>query len=106
MAWPVYSRRVYAASISTTGAWVNVYTVPTGKVFILRRFTAVNLSGSARDGILGLNHDQQWVLLNAQASGTGVDREEWLVYEAGDEVSFYSTTGTWQVSVHGQLLDA
>ena len=95
-----------APVITTSGAWTSLYTVPSGKVFILRRCTVVNLSGGAMNFILGMNSSLQWLLLNAMANSTSADIDTWLVYEAGDVVSCYNDHGTIEVSVHGQLLSS
>lgn len=103
---PVWSSRLFGASIVSTPDWHALYTVPSAKVLILRRVTVVNLTGATHNAILGLNHDIQQVLMNAVPNSSSLDLDLWLVYDAGDEVSFYGDAGTWQVTAHGQVLSA
>jgi hypothetical protein len=103
---PVWSTRVAAVRQDTSAVWTALYTVPSGKVLIVRRIQVVNLSGSTANMIIGLNHDFQQFLLNAVPNSSSVDVDTWMVYEAGEEVSIYSDHATIEVSVHGQLLTA
>lgn len=100
----VWSTKLHAGNVTGGGTFVGVYTVPSGKVLILRTFTVKNLYAGAQDVYIGLTGVAIIHSLKALALDESRDWDTWHVFDAGDALSVWPVTGDVSVLLSGQLL--
>lgn len=89
----------------TAGSGYPLYTVPTGKVAVLKCTTGYVGAGG---GILEWAHDGSEIFdfMQRSAEGTEIRTELGIVLPAGHSFSVFVASGTWQLGASGYLLDA
>jgi hypothetical protein len=87
--------QIYSASITGAG-WASVYTVPAGKLVVLRNIAASNTSATTAQ--LGLRRDTQtqfWAVTLAALGGAGasVSQDFAAAFGAGQQIGLFVTAG-------------
>jgi hypothetical protein len=99
MSWPVRSRLLaFYVATPPGGTWVVLGTVPAGKTWLVKQWTAYNGGGGVRDILLGMRQGAVDCIIqkgaavpSAAVTGTaGLS----AVFPAGTQLMFWSSTAT------------
>lgn len=100
---PVYSTR-FAAGEQTGGSWPKVlYTVPAGRVAVIRDLIVTAYSATAK-GSITPNALSEALRLEATANPTFWHLELRAVLNAGEELRLYGDSARWAWWISGYLL--
>lgn len=101
---PVWSSELYRAALTTSGSFQTLYTVPSGKVLILKTVTVRNASGVSSTLNLGTTGPLTFHTFSAFAAAQEGDWNTWHVLTAGEALLAFIDHQPWNIWASGQLL--
>lgn len=102
---PVYSTEAYKGVVTSTGVFVSLYTVPTGKVFIVRDLDGYPQAAGA-GSLFGGTNPGFWMSLPYAAQYAAVQWRGRQVLAAGEVFGVVVSTQPFTLAVSGYLLNA
>jgi len=101
----IYSTKFYAGT-QAAGAQVSVYTVPTGKVAVIRSIEFGAQSAPANSAAVNLFGVAEIASIETVNQYRTVHWDGRTVLDAGDVIAVQAIAGTWSFIISGYLLDA
>jgi hypothetical protein len=100
----VWSSELYRAALATAGSFQTLYTVPSGKVLILKTASVRNASGVSSTLNLATTGPLTFHSFSAFAAAQEGDWNTWHVLVAGESILAFIDHQPWNIWLSGQLL--
>jgi len=101
---PIYSTQLFLGTLTVVSAWTPFYTVPSGRVLLLRSIRVRNGTGAISSLNLGVTGPITFFSESARPAADEFEWSGWYVLNAGQQLLYFADHAPWNCWASGQLL--